>query len=233
MNATLRAIEQNVMDLKAMIKTATDKLLQMEVDCFTRINLTVCEDIIEGHAAFRYVLQEVAEHFAQAEYLQSILYGREDTIKIIQRKLSTLASDLRVIDNRINTAEDEERSDSIDAGISSFGDTTSCPGVSQIKFSFDSRKNLDGYCPEETNTDNCIDIEVPVNATDKNLWDVHSCAVDNELKSSLLYEEFVNLMNISPFKITASLLKVNIERPWFDPSIFEDEEHYTMVRQNT
>ena len=232
-NNTLRAIEENLAELTTMIENGVDKLIQMEVDCFTRINLTVCGEIIDGHTAFRSLLQEIAEHFEKAEYLESILIGRNRSIEVIRQKLTTVTRELRIIENQITAADKKETEEAIDSSTSSNTDVMSCPALGQVRFIFDSRSiNTNQNCQRGENSpaeDSCIDFEVPANATSKDLWNVHSCAVDSELKSLGLYNNFTKLMNSAPVKITASLLRVNVHRPWFDASIFEDTEHYKMA----
>ena len=194
----------------------------------------MCAEIIDGHTAFRSLLEELAEHIMQSEYLKSILDRKTQVLEIIQEKLSEVNSDVRVLDVQISKRERGEASEAIDASTSSSSDATSCPGVGQIKFTFDSQHvNSEEYCQEHADTDanqmDCIDVEVPANATSRDLWNVNSCTVDSELKSFEVFESFVELMNSVPVKITASLLKVDVHRPWFDPSLFEDSTHYTMV----
>ena len=48
------------------VQNAVDKMLQMEVECFAKVNLTACGDIINTHTAFRLLLDDVAERFEQA-----------------------------------------------------------------------------------------------------------------------------------------------------------------------
>lgn len=233
-NKTLREIETSLSELRILIKNGVDKLLQMEVDCFTRVNLTVCANIIGGHTAFRLLLQEISEHFAQAEYLRSVLEGRSDSILELKSKLSKISSNLKAIDALITKTSRAEIAESIDASTSTDEEVISCPGARQIKFTFDSRTvNTSTFCQESesgrSNLTSCIDIEIPANATNTNLWNIHSCAVDNELKSFKVFDYFTKLMNSVPLKISASLLKVNIERRWLDLSILKDMEHFTMV----
>ena len=233
-NNTLQEIKRSLSDLRDLVKNGVDKLLHMEVECFTRVNLTVCADIINGHTAFRFLLQEVSEHFAQAEYLKSILEGRSDSVQEIERKLSKIFSDLITINAQITKAGKAETAESIDATTSTDTNVIGCPGAKQLKFAFDSRQvDTDLHCQESGNgTRNCIDIEVPINATSTNLWNIHSCPVDSELKSFKVFDNFTKLMNSVPVKISASLLKVTVNRRWFDRSIFENVDHFTMVGIN-
>lgn len=226
-------IKRSQESIQQLIDNGVDKLLQMELECFTRVNLTVCGEIIDGHTAFRSLLEELAEHFMQSEYLTSILNRKNEVLKVIQDKLSEVVSEIKILDSQIAKREREETSEAIESSTSSSSESTSCPGVGQIKFTFDSHSiNSDEYCQERaTDTDliDCIDVEVPANATSRDLWNVNSCTVDSELRSFNVLDPFIKLMNSIPVKISASLLKVDVHRPWFDTSLFENADHFTMV----
>lgn len=232
---TQEEIERSLSEIQTWVDHGVDKLLQMEVDCFTRVNLSVCAEIIDGHTAFRALLVELAEHFAQSEYLKSILNRKTQVVQVIQEQLYRVNSEIRILDSLISKREKGEAEETMEASTSIDKNVTSCPGVGQIQFLFDSEDiNSSQYCQdvEDSNNDNmndCIDIEVPANATSRDLWNVNSCSVDSELMSFDMLKPFVKLMNSIPVKITASLLKVNIHRSWFDPSLFEDSDHFTMV----
>lgn len=229
---TQNDIKLSLANIQGLINNGVDKLLQMELECFTRVNLTVCAEIIDGHTAFRLLLEELAEHFMQSEYLKSILERKTQVLQIIQEKLSEVNSEIKILELQILKREKEEASESIDSSTSSNNnEATSCPGVGQIKFTFNSETiNSEEYCQEHADTAiDCIDVEVPANATSRDLWNVNSCTVDSELKSFQVFDSFVKLMNSIPVKVTASLLKVDVHRPWFDPSLFEDANHFTMV----
>ena len=227
---TQNEIERNLAEIRRMIDNGVDKLLQMELECFTRVNLTVCGEIIDGHTAFQLLLQELAEHFMQSEYLQSILGRKAQVLKVIQDKLTEVKSSIKILDTQIAKREKEEASESLDSATNTEGRATSCPEIGQIKFTFDSQSiNSDEYCQGDRSIMDCIDVEVPANATHRDLWNVNSCIVDSELKSFDIFENFFGLMNSIPIKISASLLKVDIRRPWFDSSIFENSDQFTMV----
>jgi len=227
-NRTLNQISSSLLHIRQLIANGVDKLLQMEVECFTRVNLSVCNEIINGHAAFRFLLQELAGHFAQAEYLESILRGRPQVIKVIREKLLEVQSGIEILEAKINETTELEAGEIVDLSTSSdIPEVTSCPGVGQIKFTFDSTE-VDSDCRDDID-DACFDIAVPINASSRHLWNVESCTIDSELKSYGMFESFVKLMNSVPFKVTASLMAVNVRRPWFDVSLFEDSDHFTMV----
>ena len=75
----------------------------------------------------------------------------------------------------------------------------------------------------------CHDERIPVNLSQAKLWNFVSCSVDHQLHAFGLYDNFTRLMNSAPAKVTASLLKVDTHRPWFDETTFRDWEHFTMV----
>lgn len=229
-NKTLNDIKERISSLQNLIENGVQTLLKMEIDCFTKLNYTVCADIIEGHEAFRYILQDVAEHFAQEEYLQSLLNGRSSTLQVLQQKLLKVSSDIKVLSSQISKAEALDSAEVIDTTIKVGPGVANCPGTGQIKFAFDS-KSVDEDCDDQNESINCVDVAIPDNSTSKNLWNVHSCSVDSELKSFNLFNNFTHLINSNQIKITASLLKVSVHRAWFDPSIF-DIGHYTMVSYN-
>lgn len=222
----LRKLQKSKEELLILVQNGVDKLLQMEVECFTRINLTVCGAIVEGHTAFRIILEDITEHFEQAEYLESILKGRENTLPVLRGKLNEVSSNIKIMDAQISRADKDEIAEDIDASTSSDSDLTSCPALGQIKFTFDSRVVTD--CSDLEGIE-CFDSRVPVNATTKHLWNVHSCTVDSEMQSFNLLSNFTKLMNSVPVKVTASLQKVNVLRSWFDIAIFKDADHFTMV----
>lgn len=228
----LNDIERSRAKLAQLINNGVEKLLQMEVECFTRVNLSLCEMIVEGHVAFKSLLQDLSEHFAQAEYLESILNGRPQLLSVIREKLDQVDTELQALQVRITNTEKAEAAENIDISTRIDTETVSCSGIGRIKFAFDS-EDIDTaqYCQANTNTDteNCVDVQVPVNATKTNLWNVRSCYVDSDLETYGRHDSFVKMMNSIPMKIAASLLKVNVHRSWFDPSIFEESEHYTMV----
>ena len=70
------------------------------------------------------------------------------------------------------------------------------------------------YCSE--------DLLLPANVTHRELWHLESCAVDNELRAFGLLKNFTKTLSAASAQVTASLHKVDILRPWFDISVFED-----------
>ena len=239
-NQTLYSIHNNLADLRVLIDRGVEKLLHMEVECFTKVNLTVCGDIIGGHTAFRSLLEDISEHYAQAEYLKSILEGKSKAVSTIQEKLVEVHSELQHEEAMIERAERFETAASIDMSTSTDADVSSCPDRGQIRFMFDSRsvdsgEYCEGYADEEWEeggdgeASDCLDVEIPADSANNDLWNVHSCPVESELRSFGLLQNFSQLMNSVPLKISASLQRVKVHRPWFQASIFEDNEHFTIV----
>ncbi len=229
-NRRLEVLAEKKAQLMQLVQNGVDRLLQMEVECFTRVNLSMCGEILEGHAAFREILQEISEHFEHAEYLESILKGRVNTLPVLKQKISSVNQELETLTTKINNADKKEIADDIEASTSSNYEITSCPALGQVKFTFDAHlKEAEIKSKCSSHVMECADFRVPVNASMRSLWDVHSCAVDSELKSFNQYQNFTALMNSVPVKVSASLQKVEVKRSWLDSSIFKETNHYTMV----
>ena len=238
---TLQQINNSVAELDSNIQNAVDKLLQFEIECFTRVNASACEVIVNGHTAFSRIVDKIAEHFEQASYLQSLLKSREESIAIMDQKLQSTATQINILDTKIKAAMMLEIEKDIDLSSNNNIETRTCPDKGKIHFRFDTKdiildasvcgdiensqhKEGDGlpYCPDE---------RVPVNISQSSLWSVSSCSVDHQLRAFGLYDNFTHLMNSAPAKVTASLSKVDIHRLWFDENIFKDFEHFTMVSE--
>ena len=233
---TLEQISKSVADLDIKVQNAVDKLLQYEIECFTSVNVSACGVIVNGHAAFKRVLDKIAEHFEQAGYLQSLLRSREDSVKIITQKLQNSVTQINILDGKIQSAKLLQMEKDIDWSSSNNIETRSCPEEGNIHFTFDTNHvTLDSnFCSDIGHSQGeqrpyCPDERVPVNISNSKLWSVASCSVDNQLHDFGLYNNFTRLMNSAPAKVTASLSKVDIHRPWFDDNIFRDWEHFTMV----
>ena len=228
----LNEIQTSRDKLGVMINNAVDKLLQMEVECFTRVNLSMCEVIMEGHVAFKSLLQDLSEHFAQSEYLQSILNGRPQLLKVLQQTLSEIDTEMKALQVRIASTGKAEAAEEINSNTRIDTETVSCPEVGQMNFAFRSDEvDTSEVCDEDSDEEICMHVEVPINATKRNLWNVESCFVDNDLVAFGTYDSFVTMMNSISMKVSASLLKVGVQRSWFDESLFEESEHYTMVSE--
>ena len=226
-DSRLETLKRNKEELMRLVQNAVDKLLHMEVECFTKINLTACGEIKNGHTAFHSILEEITEHFEQAEYLESVLNGRENTLPVLRSKLNTISNELKNLDSKISIAEKREVAEEIEVSTSSDFESASCPALGQIKFTFDSEACCQVIdCP----SNECFDSRVPVNATTTLMWNVQSCAVDNELKALNQFDSFTEVMNSAAVKFTASLQKVKIKRSWMDVDMLEQTDHYTMVR---
>ena len=245
-NNSIEKIEDIMRKLRERVQNAVDKLLQMEVECFAKVNLTACGDIISSHTAFRLLLDDVAEHFEQAAYLESILNGRSESIDVLQQKLSEVSAKIKFLDTRISAAEKAETSETIDLSTtnkkSDISASVTCAEAGKIQFAFDSEEatassslcseDEDSQSTDEGNEDKkyCSDVRVPLNATQDPLWHASSCAVDSDLQAlDNLMKNFTETMNSIQTKITASLYKVKVKRPWLDDDIFKDWDHFTMV----
>lgn len=236
---TLEQINKSVAELDRQVQNAVDKLLQYEIECFTSVNASACDMIVNGHTAFKRILDKIAEHFEQASYLQSLLESREESILVIDQKLQSTATRIIALDAKIKAAELKQIEVDIDLSSNNNIEARSCPEQGNIHFTFDtSYVKLDSsVCSDMSYAANegsvelpyCRDERVPVNVSQFMLWNVESCSVDNQLHAYGLYKNFTQIMNSSPAKVTASLSKVDIHRPWFDENIFRDWEHFTMV----
>ena len=236
-NASLDKIKVIMETLHERVKNAVDRLIQMEVECFAKVNLTVCGNIIDTHTAFKLLLNDVAEHYEQAAYLESILNGRTEALSVLLRKLGEIASSIKSLDKQISAAEDAETSETIDITTGKEVDplvSISCKEAGKIQFSFhtslfDADESLCEVEGEDSR--NCSDVRIPLNATQSPLWSVHSCALDDDLVAldSDVLSTFHSEMNSLEAEIGALLLRVDIIRPWLDPDIFMDSNIYTMV----
>ena len=240
---TLDLINRSIADLDTKVNNAVDKLLQYEIECFTSVNASACEVIVDGHTAFKQILDKIAEHFEQANYLQSLLNRRNESLSVIDQKLLNTATQISALDAKIRTAELKQIEMDMDLSSNNNIETRSCPEKGKIHFTFNTEDTTpysylcngatepdqDG---QEENLPFCPDDRIPINVSQSTLWNLASCSVDNQLQAFGLYDNFTQLMNSAQVKITASLSKVDIHRPWFDETIFRDKEHFTLVRWN-
>ena len=234
-NDSLDKIKAIMQTLRGRVKNAVDRLIQMEVECFAKVNLTICADIFNTHTAFKLLLNDIAEYYEQAAYLESILNGRDEALSVLLQKLSEIATGIKSLDNQISTAEDAETSGIIDLATGRQADplaSTTCVEAGKIQFSYHTSSETDELtCSSDTNSSQyCSDVRVPLNATQSPLWSVHSCAIDDDLAPfDEILPKFHTVMNTIETEITASLQRVDIVRPWLDQNILLDSNHYTMV----
>ena len=243
MNSSIEKIRDIKRKLSERVQNAVDKLLQMEVECFAKVNLTAYGDIINTHISFRQLLDDVAEHFEQAAYLESILNGRTESTAILQRKLGEVSAKTKLLDTRITNAEEAETSERIEMSTtcrkSDITSSITCTEAGKIQFAFDSEEVIaaSSLCSKDEgghegsgDANYCSDARVPLSIHQNPLWHVHSCAVDSDLKAfDNLIKNFITTMNSMETKVTASLYEVKIKRPWFDQDIFKDSDHFAMV----
>ena len=220
-------ITSNLEVLQGHVNNSVERLLDDELECFTNVNSSSCADVNGRYTNFRFTLDQIAEHFAQVNYLETILYGNLNNSQLIDETLEEVASNLTVIDAKIAVAKVVEQEETLDISTDhSVPLGTSCSEYGHVQFSFSSPATT-GDCAVDS--DECKYQMVPSNVLDKGLWNVQSCSVDDELKSFYLYDSFVAQMNNAAFNVTASLRKVVVERPWFDANLFEEARHYKMV----
>ncbi len=112
-------IKESLSNLSALIENGVDKLMHMEVQCFAAVNLTVCGEIENGHAAFRYLLEELAEHYDQANYLDSILKKTPKIIEVLNRQINQVNVDIKNLERQIATVSRSEMAEAIDSSTSS------------------------------------------------------------------------------------------------------------------
>ena len=60
-------ITQKLQELNQMVEMGVGVLQQMELSCFMKLDIAACQNISDGRSAFHFLLQEVAERYAQVE----------------------------------------------------------------------------------------------------------------------------------------------------------------------
>ena len=237
---TLKKINSSLENLGATVKNAIDKMMQYQIECFTQVNASACEIITSGQTAFRFIVDKIAEHYEQAAYLQAILNSRNESIIVIGDKLDEMAREMDALDSRIETAERERIDKDTEVVANINFDVKTCPTAwGKTLFTYESDHTvLDAVtCSGKVAVDvgnntmvpYCLDEKIPVNTSERLLWNLASCSVDLQTKSFHRYKDFIMLMNTAPSKVSAALTKVNIKRAWFDEAIFRDWEHFTLV----
>jgi len=220
---TMEEVTHKLEELNQMVENGVSALQKLEVSCLMKVNIAACQNISDGHSAFHFLLQEVAQHYAQVEYLKSILDRREKYFSILLDKISELNAQKKVLQYQLDRTETAELSNSI-----STQDQAECSdeeGLVQLIFKTE-EVITDSDCSERQGEDEnnyCSeDLLLPANITHRELWHLQSCAVDNELRAFGLLKNFTKTMNVASAQITAALHKVDILRPWFDITVFED-----------
>ena len=237
---TLEKINSSLENLGVTVKNAIDKLMQYQIECFTQVNATACEIITGGQTAFKFIIDKIAEHFEQAAYLQAILDSKNESIIVMGNKLDEITREIDILNSKIETAERERIDKDADVMANTNFDVNSCPTAwGRTLFTYESDHTvLDPVtCSGKVAVDvgnntmvpYCLDERIPVNTSERLLWNLASCSVDLQTKAFHRYKDFIMLMNTAPSKVSASLTKVNIKRAWFDEAIFRDWEHFTVV----
>jgi hypothetical protein len=237
---TLKKINASLENLGATVKNAIDKMMQYQIECFTQVNASACEIITSGETAFKFIVDKIAEHYEQAAYLQAILNSRNESIIVIGDKMDEITRDIDALNSRIEIAERERIDKDTEVVANTNFDVKSCPTAwGKTLFTYESDHTvLDTVtCSGKVALDvgnntmvpYCLDEKVPVNTSERLLWNLASCSVDLQTKAFHRYKDFIILMNTSPSKVSAALTKVKIKRAWFDEAIFRDWEHFTLV----
>ena len=229
-NISLIKINDILETLHERVRNAVDTLMQMEVDCFTKVDLVVCGEIANTHAAFKVLLSDVAEYYEQAAYLESILNGRIEVLPVFLEKLGNVAGRVKSLDKQISAAKKAETRDSIDITTGGQVDPlahTTGEEAGKTEFSF--RTSMSGiddlFCENEAeDIQECTDIRIPPLATQSPLWSIYSSAVD-PASADMLHDTLSSV----EMEIRATLQKVDIVRPWLNPDILMDPNIYTMV----
>ena len=233
LNNSISNIEQNLVALQQSANSTMETLLEKEANCYTAMNASACSEINNFYTNFRYTMDHLAEHYAQVDYLKSLLVNNfSHTVEsLIVTKSKEIEHQLMTLDAKISVAVSVERKEMLDTKSAHKSPlVNSCSDDDEIKFSFSSSSvsvPSSSSCAEIS--DNCSYLMVPPGALENSLWGVQSCSVDSALKSLSLYERLMDQMRNASFYVTASLTKVMIERPWFDTNLFEETQKYKMV----
>ena len=237
---TLDKINSSLLNLDEKIKNAIDKLMQFQIECFTQVNANACKIITSGENAFKYILDKMAEHYEQAEYLESILKSRNLSIIVIGQKLIDIQRQISVLISMIDKAERDNIERNADLTARENFEVKGCPVTwGKTLYTYESDKTIldDATCSgklavdigNDTMVPYCLDWRVPIDSTKRLLWNLVSCSVDHHAKGFGRYNDFVLLMNTAKSKISATLTKVDIQRTWFDEAIFRNWEHFSLV----
>ena len=231
-NSSLNNINNILKTLRDRVKNAVDKLMQMEVNCFIEVDLNVCGDIADTQATFKVLLNDVAEYYEQAAYLESILNGRTEALPVFLEKLGDVADRIKNLDKQISAARDAETRESIDVTtggqVDPLADATG-EEAEKVQFSFGTSLSeivIDDFlCQNEVEESReCIHTKIPPQATQSPLWSMNSSAIDPASEGTL----HTTLRDVET-EIRATIQKVDIVRPWLDPEILLDPNIYTMV----
>ena len=237
---TLEKINSSLQNLSKTVNNAIDKMMQFQIECFTQVNASACGIITSGENAFKFILDRMAEHYEQADYLESVLKSRNESIIVLGEKLNDIARQITLLDSMIDKAERKKIEMDADVAAKENFETKSCPTAwGKTLYTYESEHTVldDVTCSGKVAVDvgnntmvpYCLDERIPVNTSKRSLWNLCSCSVDYHTKGFGRYDNFVSLMNTAPSKVSATLTKVDVKRAWFDEAIFEDWEHFSLV----
>ena len=237
---TLDKINSSLLNLDRKVNVAIDKLMQFQIECFTQVNASACKIITTGENAFQFILDKMAEHYEQAEYLESVLKSRNLSIIVLGEKLTDIQRQISTLVSMIDKAERDNIEGNADLTARENFEAKSCPTAwGKTLYTYESDKTIldEVTCSGKVAVDvgnntmvpYCLDERIPIDSSQRMLWNVVSCSVDHHAKGFGRYNDFVSLMNTAKSKISATLTKVDIKRMWFDEAIFRDWEHFSFV----
>jgi hypothetical protein len=237
---TLDKINSSLLNLDEKVNNAIDKLMQFQVECFTQVNASACKIISTGENAFKFILDKMAEHYEQAEYLDSVLKGRNLSIIVISEKLIDIQRQISALISMIDRADRDNIERNTDLTSRENFEVKSCPitwGKTLYTYESDNTILDDVTCSGKLTFDignntmvpYCLDGRIPIDSTKRLLWNLVSCSVDHHAKGFGRYNDFLSLMNTAKSKISATLTKVDIQRTWFDEAIFRNWEYFSLV----
>ena len=237
---TLEKINSSLLNLNTKVNNAIDKLMQFQIECFTQVNASACKIITTGENAFKFILDKMAEHYEQAEYLESVLNSRNQSIIVLGQKLDDIQGQINVLVSMIDKAERNRIERDADLTTRENFEAKSCPtawGKTLYTYESDSTILDDVTCSGKVAVDignntmvpYCLDERIPIDSSRRLLWNLVSCSVDYHAKGFGRYNDFVSLMNTAKSKISATLTKVDIRRMWFDEAIFRNWEYFSFV----
>ena len=229
-NTSLIKINVILETLHERVRNAVNTLMQMEVDCFAKVDLEACGSITDTQAAFKTLLSDVAKYYEQVAYLESILTGRNEMLPVFLEKLGDVAGRIKSLDKQISEAKKAETRESIDITTGGQVDpltrtTGEEAGMTEFIFCTSMFETDYSFCENEPeNIQKCTDIRIPPLATQSPLWSMRSSAID-PASAGMLHATLSSVET----EIRATIQKVDIVRPWLNPDILMDPNIYTMV----
>ena len=199
-------VVQKLQELNQMVETGVGVLQRMEISCFMKLDIAACQNISDGRSAFHFLLQEVAERYAQVEYLNSILNRRRKFISILQDRVSELDAQKKAVQHQLDKTETSELSETI--SVQEQAKCSTEEGRVQLDFKTE-EVLIDSDCvqrqesPEKDGIYCNDDFLLPANVTHRELWHLESCTVDSELRAFGLLKNFtealIEAVSLNPY----------------------------------